>query len=93
LIINKLLEDKRYNDCIKIFFDATANGKFPIDPATKKLRIPNDTIRLVAEALHHLNNAEAIEKTKNLFELCSANEKRIPPMAVANLVMLAVNQV
>ena len=93
MILNKLVEDKRYADCLKVFFDAANNRKFPINPADQKLRISNDIIMLAAEALYHLNNPETIEMTKKLIEICKAEDKNLPYIAVVNLVILAINQV
>jgi len=94
ILVNKLLEDKRPKDAVKLFFNLLNNGKRLVDRESdpKKYSIPGDLIKLVTEALYQINNKEALEHTKSVVKLINEFDNRLPINAIINIVLLAINQ-
>ncbi len=95
LLVNKLLEDKRPEDAVKLFFNVLNKGNSLVDRESdpKKYRIPGDLIKLVTEALNQMNNKEAIEHSKSIIKIVNEFDSRLPINAMINIVLLAINQV
>lgn len=87
MLMNKLLEEKRVDDTIKVGTQFIANAK-----ANKKFEVGLDNMKLLAEALLEKNDAAALEFGKSILKEQTEGKASIPDKAIILLALLALEQ-
>jgi len=89
IVLNRLVEEKRYDDAYTLFKSFLDSGKF-IDPVTKTVRIPQDPMKVIIEALYNQNTTDSVKKLKEFFNLIKSIDYKlnIKSVVVSALLLL-----
>ena len=93
MLLNKLVEEKKFEEVLKVFnkyLQNLANAKQ--DPTNKNL-VNRESIRLITEALLEKNDASALEQAKSIFKQVSELKSEIPVGSIMHVIALALDQV
>ncbi|CAF3572567.1 unnamed protein product, partial [Rotaria sordida] len=88
ILLNKLVEDKRYDDAIKIFEYGMQRGF----STTSGRAYPTDAVILVVEALYRQNTKQSLAKAKELVTKIIERDADINPRTAAMIALLAIQQ-
>ncbi|CAF1168246.1 unnamed protein product [Rotaria sordida] len=86
ILLNKLVEDKRYDDAIKIFEYGMQRGF----STTSGRAYPTDAVILVVEALYRQNTKQSLAKAKELVTKIIERDADINPRTAAMIALLAI---
>ncbi|CAF1094054.1 unnamed protein product [Rotaria magnacalcarata] len=86
ILLNKLIEDKRYDDATKIFEYGMQRG---FSTASGRV-FPTDAVTLAIEALYRQNTKQSLEKAKDLISKVIQRDADINPRAASMIALLAL---
>jgi len=88
ILLNKLVEDKRYDDAVKIFEYGIQRGF----NTTSGRAYPTDVVMLAIEGLYRQNTKQSLEKAKELVSKVMERDSDINPRTASMLALLAIEQ-
>ncbi|CAF4754376.1 unnamed protein product [Rotaria sp. Silwood1] len=86
ILLNKLVEDKRYDDAIKVFEYGMQRGF----TTTSGRTYPTDAVTLTIEALYRQNTKQSLAKAKELMTKVIERDADINPRTAAMMGLLAI---
>lgn len=86
ILLNKLIEDKRYADAIKMFEHGMGRGFSTASGRT----YPTDVVTLAMEALYRQNTKESLAKAKELILKIMKHDADVNPRTAAMLALLSI---
>ncbi|CAF4303386.1 unnamed protein product [Rotaria socialis] len=86
ILLNKLVEDKRYEDATKIFEYGMQRG---FSTASGRV-FPTDAVTLAIEALYRQNTKQSLEKAKDLISKVIQRDADINPRTASMVALLAL---
>ncbi|CAF2463636.1 unnamed protein product [Rotaria sp. Silwood2] len=86
ILLNKLVEDKRYDDAIKIFEYGMQRGF----STTSGRTYPTDAVTLAIEALYRQNSKQSLAKAKELMTKIIEHDADINPRTAVMMALLAI---
>lgn len=93
MLLNKLVEEKKFEEVLKVvnkYLQNLANAK--PDPTNKNL-VSRESIRLATEALLEKNDASALEQAKSILKQVSELKSEIPAGSIMHVIALSLDQV
>ncbi|CAF4777314.1 unnamed protein product [Rotaria sp. Silwood1] len=88
VLMNKLIEEKRYDDAIKVFEHGSKRGF----STTSGRTYPSDVVMLAIEGLFRKNTKEALVKAKEIISKVRERDSDINPRTAAMVALLAIQQ-
>jgi hypothetical protein len=88
VLMNKLIEDKRYDDAVKVFEHGAKRGF----STTSGRAFPTDVVMLAIEGLYRQNTKESLAKAKEIVSTVRERGADINPRTAAMTALLAVQQ-
>ncbi|CAF1239079.1 unnamed protein product [Adineta ricciae] len=88
ILLNKLIEEKRYDDAIKVFEYGCQRGFSTSSGRT----FPSDVVLLTIEALYRQNTKESLAKAKEIITKVMERDADINPRTAAMIALLAIQQ-
>ncbi|CAF3487500.1 unnamed protein product [Adineta steineri] len=88
VLMNKLIEDKRYDDAVKVFEFGSKRGF----STTSGRTFPTDVVMLAIEGLYRQNTKESLVKAKELITKVRERDADINPRTAAMTALLAIQQ-
>lgn len=88
VLMNKLIEEQRYDDALKAFEYGTQRGFSTVSGR----KYPGDVVMLAIECLYRQNTKESLNKAKELVSKVRQSDADISPRAATMTALLAIQQ-
>ncbi|CAF2745192.1 unnamed protein product [Rotaria sp. Silwood2] len=88
VLMNKLIEEKRYDDAIKVFEHGSKRGF----STTSGRTYPSDVVMLAIEGLFRKNTKESLVKAKEIISKVRESDPDINPRTAAMVALLSIQQ-
>ncbi|CAF0894658.1 unnamed protein product [Rotaria sordida] len=88
VLMNKLIEEKRYDDVVKVFEYGSKRGF----STTSGRTFPSDVVMLAVEGLYRQNTKESLTKAKEIMSIVRERDADINPRTAAMIALLSIQQ-
>ncbi|CAF1328220.1 unnamed protein product [Rotaria magnacalcarata] len=88
VLMNKLIEEKRYDDAVKVFDFGSQRG---FSTASGRV-FPSDVVMLAIEGLYRKNTKDALTKAKEIMSKVKEHDSDVNPRTAAMVALLAIQQ-
>ncbi|CAF0926849.1 unnamed protein product, partial [Didymodactylos carnosus] len=88
VLMNKLVEEKRFEDCIRVFEHGIKRGFTTQSGKT----FPRDVVMLAVEALYRQNTKDSLVKVKDLLNKISGRDADLNARTISMIALLAIQQ-
>ncbi|CAF1278704.1 unnamed protein product [Adineta steineri] len=88
ILLNKLIEDKRFDDAVKVFEYGSERGF----STTSGRTYPTDVVMLTIEGLYRQNTKASLAKAKELISKVMQRDSDVNPRTASMIALLAIQQ-